>query len=378
MKWWDLAFGATIAVLAVLTQIAWAPSTASRALALALLGVLVLAYVLLGRHALVDGRRALPFAIILILGSGALAACSPNLAIVQVIAIPLLWSVIPSIARSVVATIATAVAVAIGIVVSVGVSAEAITQAVTIQSLSVVGSIALGLWISRIAGLSHERQRLLDELTASQNEVAALNRDAGMLGERERLAREIHDTIAQDLTGLVMLSQRAQRELATGASAHETLSLLEESARTALAETRALVASGTPVALSSAGIADALERLGERFSRETGVEVAVRAALPPLDRDTEVVLLRCTQEGLANVRKHARASSATVDAFSGDGSVAVRITDDGTGFDTSSPTDGFGLGGMRERLALVGGSLDISSSPAGTVLIATLPIGAPA
>ena len=378
MKWWDLAFGATIAVLAVLTQIAWAPSTASRALALALLGVLVLAYVLLGRRALLDGRRALPFAIILILGSGAVTACSPNLAIVQVIAIPLLWSVIPSIARAVVATIATAVGVAIGIVVSVGVSAEALTQAVTIQSLSVVGSIALGLWISRIANLSHERKRLLDELTASQNEVAALGRDAGMLGERERLAREIHDTIAQDLTGLVMLSQRAQRELATGASAHETLSLLEESARTALAETRALVASGTPVALSSAGIADALERLGERFSRETGVEVTVHAALPPLDRDTEVVLLRCAQEGLANIRKHARASSATVDAFSGDGSVAVRIADDGTGFDTSSPTDGFGLGGMRERLALVGGSLDISSSPAGTVLIATLPIGAPA
>lgn len=374
-RWWDLAFGATIVVLAVLTQVAWAPTAAGRAIALVILGGLVLAYLLLGRRALVDGRHALPYSVVLILASGALAACSPNLAVVQVIAIPLLWSVIQSTAWSVAATVVEAVAVAVGIVFALGVGPGTVGQAAMIQGISLVGSIAFGLWISRIADLSLERKRLLDELTASQNEVAALNRDAGMLAERERLAREIHDTIAQDLTGIVMLSQRAQRELATGGGATETLGLLEESARTALAETRALVASSAPVALAAGGIADALQRLGERFERETGVTVSLRADLPPLERDTEVVLLRCAQEALSNVRKHSGASSASLDAWSGEGSIGLRVADDGSGFDPGAPSEGFGLSGMRRRLALVGGALEITSSPAGTLLTATLPIG---
>ncbi len=172
-----------------------------------------------------------------------------------------------------------------------------------------------------------------------------------------------------------MLSQRAQRELATGGGATETLALLEESARTALAETRALVASSAPVALTAGGIADALTRLGERFERETAVTVTVHAELPALDRDTEVVLLRCAQEALSNVRKHANASAVRLDAWTGDGSVGLRIADDGTGFDPDSAADGFGLTGLRDRLALVGGTLEVTSSPAGTLLTATLPIG---
>jgi len=374
-KWWDLAFGATIAVLAALTQLAWAPTAAGRAIALAILGVLVLAYLLIGRRALADGRHAIPYSLLLIVASGALAACSPNLAVAQVITIPLLWSVIESTARSVVATVVAAVAVAVGIYFSLGADSDALSQAVSIQGISLVGSIAFGIWISRIASLSHERKRLLDELTASQDRVAALSRDAGMLGERERLAREIHDTIAQDLTGLVMLSQRAQREL--GDSPEGTLALLEESARSALAETRALVAASAPVGLSS-GIREALDRLAERISRETGVTVGVEVGddVPALDRDTEVVLLRIAQEGLGNVRKHANADSAVVRLEAGNGHVALVVEDDGDGFDPTRPTEGFGLTGMHERLALVGGTIDVSTSPAGTVLTATLPVPA--
>lgn len=246
-------------------------------------------------------------------------------------------------------------------------------QALAIEGASLALSIGLGIWITSIADQSHERQRLLDELRAAQEKLSALDRDAGMTSERERLAREIHDTIAQDLTGIVMLSQRAQRELATGGGASETLGLLEESARTARAETRALVASSAPVALSTGGIADALRRLGERFERETGVTVTVTVDLGAIDRDSEVVLLRCAQEGLSNVRKHARASAVSRTAWTNAGAVGVRIADDGDGFDPETAGDGFGLAGMRDRLALVGGTLDVSSSPAGTVLTATLP-----
>jgi signal transduction histidine kinase len=175
-----------------------------------------------------------------------------------------------------------------------------------------------------------------------------------------------------------MLTQRARRELDAGrvSAAGAQLELIEESARSALAETRALVASTGPVGLSTGGISDALERLAERFSRETSVTVGVEvAALPALERDTEVVLLRVAQEGLANVRKHAGAESAVIELAADDGIISLTVRDDGRGFDEKSPTSGFGLGGMRDRLALVGGALTIASAPgAGTSLTATLPL----
>jgi signal transduction histidine kinase len=167
-----------------------------------------------------------------------------------------------------------------------------------------------------------------------------------------------------------MLTQRARRELGDS----DTLALLEDSARAALAETRALVAASAPVGLASGGIKDALDRLADRFSRETGVTVGVEVAeIPPLERDTEVVLLRVAQEGLANIRKHAGAESAVIELTLVHGKPTLAVRDDGAGFDPATPSAGFGLGGMRDRLALVGGSLDVASSSAGTTLTATLP-----
>ena len=239
-------------------------------------------------------------------------------------------------------------------------------------------SIALGLWITSIAVRSHERQRLLDERRATQDELAMVSRDAGVSSERERLAREIHDTIAQDLTGLVLTTQRARRELADGAlpALDEQLAILEENARSALAETRALVAATAPIGLATGGIGDALDRLGARFARETGLAVTVSATgLPALDRDTEVVLLRCAQEGLANVRKHARAGAASLTVAADDDEVTLEVRDDGSGFDPGALSAGFGLSGMRERLALVDGRLAVASGATGTTLTVTLPRG---
>lgn len=372
-RWWHVAILGIAAVLTALVLLGAEPGTVPLG-GLSSIAAIVVGWFALGQHAERSPAARAVFVPLVIIASGVGTAFEPSFATVQCVAFPLLWTTVQGRSRGVLASVATAVAVGIGTWVSTG----SVVQALAVQGVSLALSIALGLWITSIADRSHERQRLLDELRAAQAEVVALNRDAGMLGERERLAREIHDTIAQDLTGLVMLSQRAQRELATGGATSETLSLLEESARTALAETRALVASSAPVALADGGIADALRRLGERFERETSVAVTVRAELPSLDRDTEVVLLRCAQEGLSNVRKHAEASTVALDAWSGDGSVGLRIADDGTGFDPEAATDGFGLGGMRERLALVGGTLEVTSSPAGTLLTATLPIGAAA
>jgi signal transduction histidine kinase len=366
-RWWHVFFATTMAMLAVINVFSWAPSTGQRIGAWATIALLSIVYLTVGRRALSgEARFRLPFALALIIGSGALVACSPNLAFVQVIAFPLLWVVIPSTRVAMVANVGLALAVSAGFIVSVGTGSENLAQTALIQSVSLVGSLALGLWISRIADLSAERLRLLDELTATQAELAAANRDTGVISERERLAREIHDTIAQSLTGIVMMCQRAQRELA-----HERLEplagqlrLLEQSARDVLVETRSLVAASATVDLGG-GIAAALERL--TVTAEVSVE---------LDRDTEVVLLRCAQEALANVRKHSHATSATVRLVTELHTATLAVTDDGTGFDSSEAEPGFGLPGMRDRLALVNGALAVSSVPGGgTSLSVSLPIG---
>ena len=369
-RWWHVAV-VGIAVLLGALAFANARGEFFPTGALASVAAILVGWFAIGQFAGRSRAARYAFVVLLIVASGVGTAFDPSFATVQCVAYPLLWTLTEGRRNGVLSSIAVAVAVGIGTYWSTG----SLAQALAIEGVSLALSIGLGLWISSIADQSHERKRLLDELRSAQEKLSALDRQAGMTSERERLAREIHDTIAQDLTGIVMLSQRAQRELATGGGATETLALLEESARTALAETRALVASSAPVALTAGGIADALTRLGDRFERETAVTVTVHAELPALDRDTEVVLLRCAQEALSNVRKHANASAVRLDAWTGDGSVGLRIADDGTGFDPHSAADGFGLTGLRDRLALVGGTLEVTSSPAGNLLTATLPIG---
>ncbi|WP_309615426.1 sensor histidine kinase [Salinibacterium sp.] len=369
-RWWNIAVPGIAVVLIALLLVS-TPTTFSLTGGLLCIAAFVIAWFTLGRCASTSQTALAAFIPLLIVISAAAAGFETAMATIQCVAYPLIWVLIQSTRRAVIANVMLAVAIGIGIYLGTG----SLVVALVIEAASLAFALALGSWITSIANQSEERLRLLGELRTAQEQLSIFDRDAGVSSERERLAREIHDTIAQDLTGLVMLAQRAQRELSSRTSPSATLSMLEEGARTALAETRALVASGTPVALSG-GISGALQRLGERFARETGMEVSVSASgLPELDRDTEVVVLRCAQEGLANVRKHSAGCVATVSAWAHNGSVALRVTDDGTGFDQDAPTSGFGLDGMRSRLALVGGTLDISSSPAGTVLTATLPLG---
>jgi signal transduction histidine kinase len=328
----------------------------------------------------VRGWRAVIFFAVLIAVAGAGSGFVPSLATIQCIAYPLIWTQCATLRGKLVGNVALAFSVGAGLLFSDGPDAEALLRAALIQSISLAFSIALGLWITGIARQSAERQRLLDELGSTQERLAAVSREAGAASERERLAREIHDTIAQELTGLVLIAQRVRRELhaADTQGAAEQLDILEDGARHALAETRALVAASAPVGLDDAGIAPALHRLAERFGRETGVSVTVTAEHVPLDRDMEVVLLRCAQESLANVRKHAEAHHVELGLAATVHAVTLRVADDGIGFDTA-PTSGggghsgFGLSGMRERLALVDGSLEITSTEHGTTLAVSLP-----
>jgi signal transduction histidine kinase len=391
-RWWHVLFAAAMLLLATLALASDEFAGAGRLGVFVCLAVVSAAYVTIGWRALATGRFGVLFAVILIVVSAVAVSFNPTMATIQAIAFPMLWYVLIDTRRAIIGNVALALCVGVGYVVGLGVDAETIGRAATIEGISLVGSIALGLWFTRIATLSDERQVLIDQLTATQDQLAQLSRDAGVTSERERLAREIHDTVAQSLTGMVMLAQQARRNLDSGDldAIGDELATLESSARDALVETRSLVAAAAPVELG-AGVTAALERVAARFTRDTGIPVRVVVDLQmgveggsmddaaPLARDVEVVLLRSAQEGLTNVRKHASASDVTLDLRASHGDICLTVSDDGSGFDPAAPSDGFGLPGMRDRVALAGGSLTITTAPGeGTTLVVALPVRAPA
>lgn len=377
-RWWLLALAGT-AVLCLGVLGLSEGLGAHLALGGGILAAYLVFWVLVFRPEQEDTPRAvLVLAVTLVVAVG-LTSVDTSLAFFQGFAFPVVWTSLSSTRRSVVLSGVLAVAEVGGFWISLGLTANSIAVSLVIEGVSFVFACAMGVWISRISTLSEERRRLIDELTAAQEQLAVLHRDAGATGERERLARELHDTIAQSLTGQVLLAQRARRELAAGAPNDATLELLESASRDALTETRTLVAAGARVELAGGGLVEALQQLAARFERESGVTVGVTSTLPAgleLARDAEVVLLRCAQEGLANVRKHAGAHGVRVLLGAADGYAVVEVVDDGRGFDPASAPSGFGLSGLRDRLGLVGGELSLDGTAGATTLTARLPVGA--
>lgn len=194
------------------------------------------------------------------------------------------------------------------------------------------------------------------------------------------MAAEIHDTLAQGFTSIVALAQAAQAGGTRAAAdvVQERLAHIEATARENLAEARGLVAAFAPVPLADSTLAEALHRLAERFTAETGVDVRVETdddhARGALGRDGEVVLLRAAQEALANVRRHADARHVVLSLGGRDGTGALEVRDDGSGFDPAR-VPGFGLSGMRHRVEEVGGELDVDTAPGvGTRVLVRVPL----
>ncbi|MEU9168408.1 sensor histidine kinase [Streptomyces sp. NPDC048420] len=242
--------------------------------------------------------------------------------------------------------------------------------------VTLVFSVALGSWVIRIIEQSQERAALIAELDASRHEVSRLSAAHGALAERERMAREIHDTLAQGFTSLLMLVQAVEAELDHDVpQARRHLALMDETARLNLAEARALVADGTPADLDGATLPDALCRLAARQSASLEVTGSVR----PLPAGPEVVALRACQEALANCRKHA-GSSVTVHialAYS-DETLTLSVQDDGCGFDPEAVSGGYGLSGLRARVTEGGGTAEVGSAPGeGTTITLRLPVPPP-
>lgn len=373
-RWWDLAVVAVCALVAALAVVTTEPLPW---LTIGGMAAYAMAYLALGRHALANegGASASLLSALIVVTVTVACAGSPIAATAQMVAYPTLWLI----GSQFVPILAWNLALAAGVVAGTAMSSD-LTSGLLTAALSLSMSLFIGFWISRVSAYGLERDRLLAELRASQEEVSALERQAGQDAERQRVAREIHDTIAQSLTGLVMAAQRATREVAGESGTERTaenLAVIESLATDALREARALVAgySAAPAALGPA-----LGRITAAFERETGVRVSLEvAALPPLTREQEVVLLRCVQESLANVRKHASASRVGVRvAVAGDGAVELRVTDDGVGLAAtrSRPGEGTGIAGMRERVALAGGSFDVTSDDGGTRVDVRVPVEA--
>jgi signal transduction histidine kinase len=244
--------------------------------------------------------------------------------------------------------------------------------------LSVAFSIALGRWIYTIIDQSRERASLIEELGRTRAELAAANRQAGVLAERQRLAGEIHDTVAQGFTSIIMLLQAADAAVPhEPATARKHLALALQAARDNLAEARALVAALAPADLESAALDGALRRLTDTAAaqREIAAEFEVTGTPRPLPRPAEVMLLRVGQEALANAGKHAQAGRILVRLRYADGVVGLDVTDDGIGFEPGRPAGGFGLRGMRTRVDQQGGRLDVRSTPGqGTTVSVELPL----
>ncbi|MEU9333855.1 sensor histidine kinase [Streptomyces sp. NPDC048290] len=230
---------------------------------------------------------------------------------------------------------------------------------------------------------SERRRRLIEELTATRADLAAAQHMAGVLAERERLAREIHDTLAQGLTSVQLLLRAAERALPDRPdTAARHVGQARQTAMDNLAEARRFVAALTPPALENSTLAGSLERLCATTAARHPLSARARVTGDPVPLPTahEVALLRIAQSALANTVRHARATTADLTLGYTAALVTLTVTDDGTGFDPAarppaSPDGGFGTSAMRARAESLGGTLTIESAPGqGTALRAVLPV----
>jgi signal transduction histidine kinase len=215
-------------------------------------------------------------------------------------------------------------------------------------------------------------------------------REAGVLDERQRMAGEIHDTLAQSLMGILAQLEAAELAGPDGPRRSRHLGLAKDLAREGLAEARRSVRALRPPRLEDARLPEALRGLAEQWTRTSGIPVRaeVDGEPMPLQPALEVVLFRAAQEALANIAKHADATRTGMTLTYMHDLVSLDVLDDGKGFDPDRPRPapavgaetahangtGYGLTAMGRRLRQVGGSLEIESTPGdGTTLSARVP-----
>lgn len=245
-------------------------------------------------------------------------------------------------------------------------------------ALFVGAGLLLVAYFAAVVRQSRERQQLIDELQKTQEDLAEAERQAGVLSERQRLAREIHDTLTQGFASIVMLLEAAATSLSSEASGHRHVERALQTARDNLTESRRVVWAMHPAALADASLAEALRRLTIELSEDTGIGTEMKVTGTPLGlvADEDTAVLRVAQEALSNIRKHAEATRVTVTLSYMDDAIVLDVQDNGVGFVLDQARSrGAGLGTMRERADTLGGTLIVESRPAeGTTVALHLPI----
>jgi len=231
-----------------------------------------------------------------------------------------------------------------------------------------------------VGGLTVLGLRAREENARLHAQLVAQAREAGILDERSRMAREIHDTLAQGLTGIITQLEAAQQAGDRSPHVEQARALARES----LSEARRSVQALRPAPLEEARLPDAIGSMARRWSETSCVPLAFTAIGEPrpLLPELEVTLFRAAQEALANVAKHARASRVGLTLSYMDDVVLLDVRDDGVGFDgtlvdsarASHGGHQFGLQAMAQRLRQVGGQLEVESVPgSGTAINARVP-----
>ncbi|MGH3262282.1 MAG: sensor histidine kinase, partial [Trebonia sp.] len=231
-----------------------------------------------------------------------------------------------------------------------------------------------------LAELGAANRRL--EATITENEglhqqLLVQAREAGILDERRRMAGEIHDTLAQGLTGIVTQLQAAEQaatrtpEESGGWRRH--VSAATRLARESLSEARRSVDALRPEPLEGCRLSEALAGVAERWSvlNRIPAQVTTTGTARPINHEAEFALLRAAQEALANVARHAHATRVGLTVSYMENEVALDVRDDGAGFDPTQPKRGFGLVAMRQRIAALSGTLQVESEPGGGTAISS-------
>ncbi len=255
----------------------------------------------------------------------------------------------------------------------------------TLEVAEVVGPI-IGAGVAVVSTMAyralaseHQRTRqLLAELVETRGRLAAAEREKGALEERRRLAREVHDTIAQGLSSIVLLANAATLSPSDDPAG---MSQIGEIAKHNLDEARRIVSALSPPDLVGSSLSVALERAARAAGEPTGIDVGFSVAGQPypLTLVQEMALLRVTQGALANAAAHSKANHVQVTLTFLDDRTTVDVVDDGIGFDLTSVTthpdgSGFGIQVMRDRLDEVDGNLTVETAPdEGTAISASIP-----
>ncbi|GHD45114.1 sensor histidine kinase [Mycetocola manganoxydans] len=280
---------------------------------------------------------------------------------------------------------AVAVSTALSIV-AIGLHSEFVIGGVIGPMIGAGVAVAIGFGYRSLYREAEERQQLITELVDTRGELAAAERAAGVLAERERLAREIHDTVAQGLSSIQLLLHAAER-LDGDRPGLEQLQLARQTAAESLVDTRRIIRELTPPALDDRTLPGALARLAGSATdtlRASGTPAAVNFQLEgapaPLPMNVNATLLRIAQGAIANVVRHARATRADITLTYQSDSVSLDIVDDGIGFDPGAAPvgdtdDSFGLRAIRQRVDSLGGVLSVESVPGeGTAIAVTVPV----